>query len=106
VKLTALGLFALAIMVQPSITVGAINPVLNYQGYLADSLGYPYPDGVHEITFSIYADSSGGVPLWTETQFLDLKRGLLHAYLGEIQPFPDSLFISYPLYLGVSYESA
>ena len=64
-----------------SFLCGSISPVLNYQGNLRDAAGNPYPDGTHSLTFSIYADSVGGTALWSETQSLDIKRSLIHAYL-------------------------
>lgn len=82
-----------------------INPVLNYQGYLIDEQGYPYPDGIHNISFAIYDVEAGGTPLWSETQQLDVERGLLYAYLGEVNAFPAGLFEAAPLYLGITYES-
>ncbi|MFH2057095.1 MAG: hypothetical protein ABIJ61_14140, partial [bacterium] len=82
-----------------------INPVLNYQGYLIDQQGYPFPDGIHNLTFAIYEVDTGGEPLWSETQQLNVARGLLHAYLGIVEPFPDGMFENAPLYLGIAYES-
>lgn len=94
--------FLAMIFVSPTIVWTAeINPVLNYQGYLSDSTGVPLPDSVLEITFGIYQDSLGGIPLWCETQSLEVKRGILHAYLGSVQSFPAGLFETYPLYLGI-----
>ncbi|MCX6832046.1 MAG: hypothetical protein NT028_07930, partial [candidate division Zixibacteria bacterium] len=84
---------------------GAINPILNYQGSLTDSNGVPYSDGTHQLIFTIYADSVAGVALWSETIDLVSEHGLVHAYLGQAQPFPADLFESYPLYLGIAYES-
>jgi uncharacterized protein YjbI with pentapeptide repeats len=105
VKSAAIALLALAIIVPSSSTLGAITPLLNYQGYLVDSLGYPYPDGTHNITFSIYSEAENGTPLWTETQSVALEKGLLHAYLGSVVPFGDDLFKTHPLYLGITYET-
>lgn len=105
-KSAAIALLVLAIVIAlSSNTVGAINPLLNYQGYLVDPLGYPYPDGTHNITFSIYSQADNGSPLWTETQSVELKKGLLHAYLGSVVPFGDNLFGMHPLYLGITYET-
>jgi hypothetical protein len=84
---------------------GAINPILNYQGSLTDSNNVPYSDGMHQLTFSIYADSVAGVALWSETLGLMSSHGLVHAYLGQAQPFPADLFESYPLYLGIACDS-
>ncbi|TFH64356.1 MAG: hypothetical protein E4G91_06065 [Candidatus Zixiibacteriota bacterium] len=84
---------------------GAINPILNYQGSLTDSSGVPYSDGTHQLIFSIYADSVAGAALWSETLDLVSEHGLIHAYLGQTQPFPTDLFESYPLYLGIACDS-
>jgi hypothetical protein len=105
VKLTNCAIILLAIMALETAIGEQINPLLNYQGYLADTLGQPYPDGVHLITFTIYDDSLSGQALWSETQQVETSRGLLHAYLGEDSPFPDGLFETYPLWLGIAYES-
>lgn len=80
---------------------GAINPVLNYQGSLRDSTGAIYPDGSYSFEFSIYSDSTGGLPLWSEGQILTLKSGLIHAYLGSINPFDPAMFNTPQLYLGI-----
>jgi uncharacterized protein YjbI with pentapeptide repeats len=100
-----IGLFVLALIGFAPVAKGAISPVLNYQGSLTDSTGVPYPDGLHSVMFSFYGDSIGGSPLWTETQTLEVKRGLVHAYLGSITPFPVEMFENQPLYLGIRFES-
>ena len=65
----------------------------------------PYSDGTHQLVFSIYTDSVAGVALWSETLNLVSEHGLVHAYLGQTQPFPADLFESYPLYLGIACDS-
>ncbi len=39
----------------------------NYQGTLTDTSGNPIT-GTESMTFSLYADSTGGTSLWSETQ--------------------------------------
>ncbi len=80
---------------------GAINPVLSYQGSLKDSSGAPYADGNYNFTFSIYDDSIGGVGLWSEIQLLEVKNGLIHAYLGSVTAFDQQIFAISPLWLGI-----
>ncbi len=84
---------------------GAINPVLSYQGSLKDSTGAAYPDGSYTLTFTIYDDSTFGAALWTETQVVTLKDGLMHAYLGSVVPFAADLYTHAPLWLGVQLAS-
>jgi len=85
-----LTLVAMALLVVVTITtVGAsdepdaqIPTVISYQGFLTDAGGAPV-DGTVSIVFSIYAASSGGSALWTETHgvvFVD--EGLFNVLLG------------------------
>lgn len=102
----AFAIFALvltACLIAPAF--GAINPVLSYQGSLKDSSGAPFPDGNYSIVFSIYDDSTGGVGLWSETQILEVKNGLVHAYLGSVTSFDPAIFATSPLWLGIRLES-
>ena len=51
------------------IVTGAFADVpsqINYQGTLTDSAGDPIT-GIYSMTFSLYADSTGGSSLWSET---------------------------------------
>ena len=40
---------------------------MSYQGVLTDASGVPVADGSHSLAFALYAVSSGGAALWTET---------------------------------------
>ncbi len=42
--------------------------LISFQGQLTDEFKEPLPDDVFQMTFRIYADAAGGVPLWEETQ--------------------------------------
>ncbi|MEA3409801.1 MAG: hypothetical protein U9Q95_05585, partial [Candidatus Eisenbacteria bacterium] len=48
----------------------AAPQTMSYQGVIRDDAGDPVPDGTYDVTFRIYDVSSGGAPLWTETQAL------------------------------------
>ncbi len=103
-RATAIAVFVLAIgLVNP--VLGAINPVLNYQGSLKDSSGAAYPDGSYAFDFTIYNDSTAGLSLWTESQIVEVKKGLIHAYLGSVTPFDPSIFSISPLWLGIKLGS-
>ncbi|HYQ87751.1 MAG TPA: hypothetical protein VES59_10960 [Bacteroidota bacterium] len=72
-------------------SVGQVPRLLAYQGVLTDSLGNAKPDGPHSFTFRFYLSLNGGNALWSETQTLQVRRGLFSASLGSVAPIPDSL---------------
>ena len=49
---------------------------LSYQGLLKDPGGLVIPDGTYSLTFRLYSQSSGGAPLWNETQSLPVRDGV------------------------------
>ncbi len=66
--------------------------VLNYQGYLADTLGSPLDDTL-DMTFSIYDAETDGNELWTETQSsILIERGVFSVLLGGVSEIPDTVF--------------
>ncbi|RKX68588.1 hypothetical protein DRP53_10425, partial [candidate division WOR-3 bacterium] len=50
--------------------------VLNYQGYLTDTLGNPINNGSLAMTFKIYDAATGGNELWSESRTVDVARGI------------------------------
>jgi hypothetical protein len=74
---------------------------LSYQGALTDASGVSKPDGSYDLTFTLYAVPSGGSAAWSETQSVQVKRGLFSAILGSVTPLPDSLTFSHQYWLGV-----
>lgn len=85
---TLLCLFGVAVL-------GATTPqFMNYRGRLTNSLGSPI-DLTTPMTFTIYADSLGGVPIWTETQDTVIVRNRIFTVrLGKVVLVSDSLFKS------------
>jgi hypothetical protein len=82
-------LAGLVLFVGVSVASADIPPLINYQGILTDTGGMPL-DGPYDLTFSLYADSSGGVALWTEVHPAEeVDDGLFNVILGEITPFGD-----------------
>jgi hypothetical protein len=78
----------------------AANPVvptmMNFSGSLTDLNGKPL-SGIVGVTFSLYNDSQGGAPLWTETQNVQSdKNGHYKAQLGSTSAhgLPTDLFTS------------
>ena len=76
---------------------------MSYQGLLLDSNGIPL-DGNYNMTFSIYADSTGGTPLWVEmhnnsTRQVTVNDGLFEVVLGEFVPITPGFFGGSPRWL-------
>jgi len=66
---------------------------INFQGTLADSNGNPITGTIYLMRFSIYADSTGGLALWSENQTnIVVTDGLFRVLLGSSTAFPISLF--------------
>ncbi|MDQ7780933.1 MAG: hypothetical protein RDV41_14645 [Planctomycetota bacterium] len=64
----------------------AIPQLISFQGRLTDSLGNPLT-GPYSIVFSIYDVSSGGSPIWQETQpAVPVTDGIYNVYLGSVTP--------------------
>jgi hypothetical protein len=76
-------------------------------GVLRDPSGAPRT-GVVTMNFGIYAEQAGGVPLWLETQTVELSNGRYAALLGATQPdgLPAELFLAAePRWLGVQVNA-
>jgi hypothetical protein len=66
--------------------------LLNYQGYLTDTIDIPV-DGTFEMTFYIYDAASGGSDKWKETHNgVIVERGVFSVILGQMVAVPDSAF--------------
>lgn len=91
---------ALAAAVCASTASASAPATLAYQGRLADAGGTPISASL-SITFRLYADPSGGTPLWSETQnAVDVDGGNLAVELGQGVALPRDLW-GRQLYLGI-----
>ncbi len=63
----------------------AIPKQISYQGVLKDASGN-FVNGNQVLTFSIYNEPTGGTPLWTEIQVINLTNGLFNTFLGSSTP--------------------
>jgi hypothetical protein len=71
--------------------VRAVPRMLNYQGYLTDTLGNPVTNPSVSMTFAIF--DAGGFLKWYETQgSVSVNKGIFHVLLGSVNPIPDSVF--------------
>ena len=77
----------------------AIPNTIGYQGRLKDQSGNLL-NGSYTFNVRIYASTTGGVALWSETQSgVVVDNGAFAVHLGSITPFPTSLDFNVPLYL-------
>lgn len=71
------------------------------EGRLVDASGAPI-SGMQQLTFSIYASDTGGTPLWTETQTVQVTRGYFAVNLGLATPIPTTVFDGTVRYVGLA----
>lgn len=71
--------FVLMLNASPS---HAQDKQISYQGVLTDLSGTVVPDGNYNLTFALYTARTGGTPIWTENQTLQVADGVFNAYLG------------------------
>ncbi len=82
-----LPVFSMALLfVLVTATVIADDDVMNFQGRLTDTNGFPL-NGVFSITFRVYDKETGGGPLWTETHgSVTVTNGIFRVLLGQAVP--------------------
>lgn len=95
------GIFLLILF--PLITSATFNKQINYQGKLTNVAGSAVTDGNYSIEFKLYAASSGGSALWTETQTVAVTNGLFSIMLGSVTLL-DAFDFNRPLYLTLNVE--
>ncbi|RLC79774.1 MAG: hypothetical protein DRI61_07165, partial [Chloroflexi bacterium] len=87
------------IVTAPSAQATVVSTTISYQGRLLDSGGNPV-DGTRVMTFSLYAQASGGTPLWSRSEDVTINDGMFNVYL-DVDP---DLFDGRALWLGVQVE--
>ena len=96
--------FAMAITADAPRVAAAVPTVLTQQGQLVDRTTGAPVTGSLSFKFSIYAASTGGAALWTETQTVTLDAGYFSAQLGGTTPSPPTLWDGAVKYVGVSID--
>jgi hypothetical protein len=85
----------------------AVPQLVNYSGVLTDVNGKPL-SGVVGVTFNLYSEETGGVPLWSEIQNVHMgKSGYYAVMLGSTSStgLPQDVFVSGEArWLGVQAE--
>ncbi len=104
--LVALALFTVVVLtLSPTATAGTVPTQMLYQGYLTGPEGPHDPQtGEYNMTFAVYADSTGGTALWIEdhnntTRKVTVDYGLFEVMLGEFVPIDPLIFDGSVLWL-------
>jgi|GEM_PF-4918074 len=106
VIIVALLAFGTSYSVSSTYAAAGINQTINFQGKLVNSSGLNVADGNYDITFYLYAASSGGSALWTEvwntgTAQVPVQDGVFRVALGTHSVLTSFNFNDDSLYLAV-----
>ncbi len=87
-----------------SAAVPTVPQTLTEQGRLLDNTNTPVDGVALSFSFSLYTSATAGTAIWTEKQTITPDQGYFSAMLGEVAPFPATIFDgSQPaLYLGIT----
>ena len=85
------GVSALIVAAVIGQALGDVPRKINYQGRLLDAAGAPLA-GSHNLTFRIFADATGGAPLWSESQAVTADSG---GVFGVVLGAVDSIGIAF-----------
>ncbi len=85
-------MMVLSLVLLSTAALAEVPGLINYQGTLTDSNGVAL-DTTVSMTFSVYADSTGGAQVWTETQsVVGVSQGIFNVLLGRVNAIPDTVF--------------
>ncbi len=98
-----ISIFAITILLLPSLSFAGIPKTINYQGKLTGPSGSPVSDGTYSVTFRIYDQGAGGSPLWYETQYITTQKGIFSTQIGATKDL--DLAFDKPYYLGIQVSA-
>lgn len=105
-KMKKISLIFLLVCIAAYAAFSSVPGQINFQGILKDSQGKPVTSSSLSIAFSIYADQTTTVNLWTETQSgVSIEGGLYSVQLGSVNPIGSSIFDGSTRYLGIAVGS-
>ncbi len=97
--------FIVLAVLAPALAVAQVPRKLGYQGRLLNADGTP-AQGTVQLRFDLFAATTGGASLWSETQTIVLSDGLYSTFLGEVTPLPDTVFDGSERYLELTVGGA
>ena len=65
---------------------------ISYQSIIKNSQGQLIEDGKYKITFNLYSTENDEKPVWFENQNIEIKDGILNAFVGSQKKFKPSSF--------------
>lgn len=94
----------LAFTLLSAMALAAVPGLINHQGTLVYDDGTAV-DTTVAMTFTIYTDSTGGTPVWAETQpDIRVNNGIFNVLLGRVNMISDTVFDGTSRWLGVQIE--
>jgi hypothetical protein len=75
-----------------SAAVPTVPQTLTEQGRLLDNTNTPIDGVALSFSFSLYTTATAGTAIWTEKQTITPDQGYFSAMLGEVAPFPATIF--------------
>ena len=63
----------------------AFYPTMSYQGLMKDSDGKLLEDGKYQLTFKLYDSQDGSESLWKEDQTIEIKSGVVNAFIEAVE---------------------
>jgi len=91
-KMTTMSLLSMILLIFLILPARSIPLLISYQGRLTDTSGKPVPDASYSFNFTIFADSTGEISLWTETTDLNTTDGIFTHYMGSQTPLSPEIF--------------
>ncbi|OQX84168.1 MAG: hypothetical protein B6D63_05175 [Candidatus Latescibacteria bacterium 4484_7] len=86
------------VLILSAATFATIPRYLSYQGVLTDAGGAVVADGTYSVTFRLYDVASGGTPIWSETDNVQVSKGIFNVTLGTLVglslPFDEAYYLS------------
>jgi hypothetical protein len=92
-RIASYSAFAMGLLLAVASAWASVPVVINYQGRLTDNTPQQNPiDATVSVDFSIWDSATGGLSLWSETQSVQVVKGLFNAVLGSTTSIPPSVF--------------
>lgn len=88
---------------QNNTTTTDVPQTISYQGLMTSSDGTVLPNGVYDITVTLYTNEAGTDAIWEQTYQTSVVNGVFNLYLGSGNaPLPGPQQMNRPLWVGTS----
>jgi len=93
--------FLLGLVAFAATAHAAVPTSVTHQGRLFSAAGEPITATL-DLEFAIYAEPTGGTPIWNEAHTISFEDGYFSVRLGDGTPLDASVFDGRALYLGIT----